>query len=59
MTRIPPSGPDPGPDDRAGLIRTFDDGWVSSAGPVLEAFERAFAETIGLAHATATSSLGG
>ncbi|WP_269514777.1 DegT/DnrJ/EryC1/StrS family aminotransferase [Brevundimonas subvibrioides] len=54
--RIPLSAPDLGPDDRAGLIRTFDDGWVSSAGPVVEDFEQAFAATIGLAYATATSS---
>ncbi|CAL1690619.1 Putative pyridoxal phosphate-dependent aminotransferase EpsN [Brevundimonas subvibrioides] len=38
------------------MIRTFDDGWVSSAGPVVEAFEQAFADHVGLAHATATSS---
>ncbi|WP_349312759.1 DegT/DnrJ/EryC1/StrS family aminotransferase [Brevundimonas subvibrioides] len=56
MRRIPLSAPDLGPEDRARLIRTFDDGWVSSAGPVVEAFEQAFADHVGLAHATATSS---
>ncbi|ADL00079.1 DegT/DnrJ/EryC1/StrS family aminotransferase [Brevundimonas subvibrioides] len=56
MRRIPLSAPDLGPDDRARLIQTFDDGWVSSAGPVVEAFEQAFADHVGLAHATATSS---
>lgn len=45
-----------GPAERARLLQTFDDGWVSSAGPVVEAFERAFAEAIGFAHATAMSS---
>jgi dTDP-4-amino-4,6-dideoxygalactose transaminase len=45
-----------GPAERARLLETFDAGWVSSAGPAVEAFERAFAETVGLAHATAVSS---
>lgn len=56
VTRIALSAPDLAPDDRARLIQTFDEGWVSSAGPVVEEFERAFADTVGLAHATATSS---
>ncbi|WGM29893.1 aminotransferase class I/II-fold pyridoxal phosphate-dependent enzyme [Brevundimonas sp. NIBR11] len=54
--RIPLSAPDMGAAERARLLRTFDDGWVSSAGPVVEAFERAFAEATGFAHATAMSS---
>ncbi|MES2861746.1 MAG: aminotransferase class I/II-fold pyridoxal phosphate-dependent enzyme [Pseudomonadota bacterium] len=54
--RIPLSAPDLGPAERARLLQTFDAGWVSSAGPVVEAFEQAFAERIGLAHATAVSS---
>lgn len=54
--RIPLSAPDIGPAERARLLQTFDDGWVSSAGPVVEAFERAFAEATGFAHATAMSS---
>lgn len=54
--RIPLSAPDIGPAERARLLRTFDDGWVSSAGPAVEAFERAFAEATGFAHATAVSS---
>lgn len=54
--RIPLSAPDMGPAERARLVQTFDDGWVSSAGPVVEAFERAFAEATGFAHATALSS---
>lgn len=45
-----------GPAERARLLQTFDDGWVSSAGPVVEAFERVFAEATGFAHATAMSS---
>lgn len=54
--RIPLSAPDLGAAERALLIETFDAGWVSSVGPVVERFERAFAETVGLAHATAVSS---
>jgi dTDP-4-amino-4,6-dideoxygalactose transaminase len=54
--RIPLSAPDIGPAERARLLETFDAGWVSSAGPVVEAFERAFAEATGFAHATAVSS---
>ncbi|CAN5449038.1 aminotransferase class I/II-fold pyridoxal phosphate-dependent enzyme [soil metagenome] len=54
--RIPLSAPDLGPAERALLIETFDAGWVSSVGPVVERFERAFAEAVGLGHATAVSS---
>ena len=54
--RIPLSAPDIGPAERVRLLETFDAGWVSSAGPVVEAFERAFAEATGFAHATAVSS---
>ena len=54
--RISLSAPDMGPAERARLLATFDDGWVSSAGPVVETFERAFAEATGFAHATAMSS---
>ncbi|OYX81859.1 MAG: hypothetical protein B7Y85_00265 [Brevundimonas sp. 32-68-21] len=56
FTRIPLSAPDIGPAERERLLETFDAGWVSSAGPVVEAFERAFAEATGFAHATAVSS---
>ena len=53
LTRIPLSAPDIGPAERERLLETFDAGWVSSAGPVVEAFEHAFAEATGFAHATA------
>ncbi|WP_425993006.1 DegT/DnrJ/EryC1/StrS family aminotransferase [Brevundimonas sp. TWP2-3-2] len=56
LTRIPLSAPDIGPAERERLLETFDAGWVSSAGPVVEAFEHAFAEATGFAHATAVSS---
>ena len=55
-TRIPLSAPDIGSAERERLLETFDAGWISSAGPVVEAFERAFAEATGFAHATAVSS---
>ncbi|MBU1347699.1 MAG: aminotransferase class I/II-fold pyridoxal phosphate-dependent enzyme [Alphaproteobacteria bacterium] len=55
-SRIPLSAPDIGPAERARLLETFDAGWVSSAGPAVAAFERAFADAVGLAHATAVSS---
>lgn len=54
--RIPLSAPDIGPAERERLLHTFDDGWVSSAGPVVEAFECAFAKATGFAYATAMSS---
>ena len=56
LTRIPLSAPDIGSAERERLLETFDAGWISSAGPVVEAFERAFAEATGFAHATAVSS---
>ena len=56
LPRIPLSAPDLGQAERTLLLETFDAGWVSSVGPVVEAFERTFAETVGLAHATAVSS---
>ena len=54
--RIPLSAPDIGPAERQRLLQTFDDGWVSSAGPVVETFEHAFAQATGFAHATAVAS---
>lgn len=54
--RIPLSAPDLGEAERRLLIETFDEGWVSSVGPVVERFEKTFAETVGLGHATAVSS---
>lgn len=55
-SRIPLSAPDLGQAERDLLIETFDAGWVSSVGPVVERFEQAFAKAVGLAHATAVSS---
>jgi dTDP-4-amino-4,6-dideoxygalactose transaminase len=55
-SRIPLSAPDLGATERDLLIETFDAGWVSSVGPVVDRFEKAFAEAVGLGHATAVSS---
>ena len=54
--RIPLSAPDLGAAERTLLLETFDAGWISSVGPVVERFEKTFAETVGLAHATAVAS---
>ncbi|NBW10662.1 MAG: aminotransferase class I/II-fold pyridoxal phosphate-dependent enzyme [Caulobacteraceae bacterium] len=54
--RIPLSAPDMGEAERRLLLETYDAGWVSSVGPVVERFEREFAASVGLAHATAVAS---
>ena len=36
--------------------QTLDAGWLSSAGPMVERFERAFAQTIGVRHAVSSNS---
>ena len=54
--RISLSAPDMGAAERRLLLETFDAGWVSSVGPMVERFEREFAASVGLAHATALSS---
>lgn len=38
------------------LLETYDAGWVSSVGPMVDRFEREFAVSVGMAHATALSS---
>ena len=54
--RISLSAPDLGEAERRSLLETFDAGWVSSVGPMVERFEREFAASVGLGHATAMSS---
>ena len=54
--RISLSAPDLGEAERRLLLETYDAGWVSSVGPMVERFEREFAASVGLAHATALSS---
>lgn len=53
---IPVNIPSLGDDERAWLLRCLDSGWVSSEGPFVEGFERAFAERIGRRHGIAVSN---
>jgi dTDP-4-amino-4,6-dideoxygalactose transaminase len=42
--RYPVTEPHLDDNDRAHLLDAFDSGWISSQGPYLQSFERAFAE---------------
>ena len=50
------SPPDVGPRERDLMLEAFDSGYVAPAGPMLERFEREFAQSVGIAHAVAMSS---
>ncbi len=50
------SPPDVGQRERELILEAFDSGYVAPAGPMLERFERAFADYVGLGHAVAMSS---
>lgn len=50
--------PTVGPEELAAVQRVFDSGWLSGAGPTCREFEGRFAETVGAAHALATSNCG-
>ncbi|GMU42488.1 MAG: aminotransferase DegT [Lysobacterales bacterium] len=41
---------------RRHVLEVLDSGWVSSAGPMVGRFERAFAEAVGVRHAVSTAS---
>ncbi|HWK11116.1 MAG TPA: aminotransferase class I/II-fold pyridoxal phosphate-dependent enzyme [Vicinamibacterales bacterium] len=56
MKRIYLSPPDFGPAERELLLDAFDSGWIAPLGPHVDAFEREFAERIGVPHAVALSS---
>ena len=56
MKRIFLSPPDVGPNERRLMLDAFDSNWIAPVGPHLDAFEREFAETIGVPHAVALSS---
>ena len=56
MKRIFLSPPDVGPDERRLLLDAFDSNWIAPLGPHVDAFEREFAEAIGVPHAVALSS---
>jgi len=53
---IPLCIPNIGVTERAYVQECLEAGWVSSAGPFVERFEREFAETLGVSHAVAMAS---
>ncbi len=53
---VPVNAPLVLPAAQQAVIRTMEDGWISSAGPVLERFETSFAALLGARHAVAVSS---
>jgi len=56
LTRIPLSVPEIGGNEWAYVKECLDTGWVSSAGPFVDRFEREFAAKLGVKHAVACSS---
>ena len=54
--RIHLSPPDTGPVERQLLLDAFDSNWIAPLGPHVDAFEREFAEAVGVPHAVALSS---
>jgi dTDP-4-amino-4,6-dideoxygalactose transaminase len=56
MPRLFLSPPDVGPRERELLLDAFDSNWIAPLGPHVDAFEREFAQFVGLADAAALSS---
>jgi pyridoxal phosphate-dependent aminotransferase EpsN len=56
MPRLFLSPPDVGPRERELLLDAFDSNWIAPLGPHVDAFEREFAEFVGLDDAAALSS---
>ncbi|MET0421954.1 MAG: aminotransferase class I/II-fold pyridoxal phosphate-dependent enzyme [Acidimicrobiia bacterium] len=56
MSRLYLSPPDVGPDEREMLVEAFDSNWIAPLGPHVDAFEREFAEAVGVPSAAALSS---
>ena len=56
MARLFLSPPDVGPRERALLLDAFDSNWIAPLGPHVDAFEREFADFVGVGHAAALSS---
>ena len=56
MQRIYLSPPDAGELERRLLMEAFDSNWIAPLGPHVDAFEREFAESVGVPHAVALSS---
>jgi dTDP-4-amino-4,6-dideoxygalactose transaminase len=54
--RIHISPPHMSPQDRELLLEAFDSNWIAPMGPQVDAFEREFAEKIGVEHVVALSS---
>ncbi|HTB63222.1 MAG TPA: aminotransferase class I/II-fold pyridoxal phosphate-dependent enzyme [Opitutales bacterium] len=54
--RIYLSPPDVGPDEQALVADAFASNWIAPLGPHVDAFEREFADHLGVAHAVALSS---
>jgi pyridoxal phosphate-dependent aminotransferase EpsN len=50
------SPPDVGPAERQHLLDAFDSNWIAPLGPHVDAFEREFADEVGVPYATALSS---
>ncbi|MST32759.1 aminotransferase class I/II-fold pyridoxal phosphate-dependent enzyme [Acidimicrobiaceae bacterium USS-CC1] len=56
MSRILLSPPHMGDIERQMLLDAFDSNWIAPVGPDIDAFEREFAEVVGVPHAAALSS---
>jgi dTDP-4-amino-4,6-dideoxygalactose transaminase len=56
MNRTYLSPPDVGAAERQLLLEAFDSNWIAPLGPNVDAFEREFAEAVGVPHAVALSS---
>jgi dTDP-4-amino-4,6-dideoxygalactose transaminase len=56
MNRIYLSPPDVGAAERALVLDAFDSNWIAPLGPHVDAFEREFADVVGVPHAVALSS---
>jgi len=56
MNRIFLSPPDVGSEERRLLLDAFDSNWIAPLGPHVDAFEREFADYVGVPHAVALSS---
>jgi dTDP-4-amino-4,6-dideoxygalactose transaminase len=56
VSRLFLSPPDVGPREREALLDAFDSNWIAPLGPHVDAFEREFADFVGVGHAAALSS---
>ena len=56
MPRLFLSPPEVGDTERDLILEAFDSNWIAPLGPMVDAFEREFAEYVGVPHAAALSS---